>query len=50
MLPSSHSLEIVDIAEHPQAAERARTAGGVDSQGTATQSQEPSSGRAAMRN
>jgi len=43
-LPSSPRLERVDTAEHSQAAEGARAAGGVGSQGTALQSVEPSSG------
>ena len=43
-LQSPHSLERVDVAEHPQTAEGARVAGGVSSSGTATQSQKLSSG------
>ena len=42
-LSSLHSLKRVDTAEHPQAAEGARAAGGVGSPGTTTQSQELSS-------
>ena len=43
-LSSPHSLERVDIGEHPQAAEGARATGGVSSLGTAVQFQELSSG------
>ena len=39
-LPSPHSLERVDTAEHPQAAEGARVVGGVGFPWTAAQSQE----------
>ena len=42
-LMSSHSLERVDTAEHPQTVEGARVAGGVGSSGISTQSLELSS-------
>ena len=44
-LSSPYSLEKVDTAEHPQAAEGARSVSGIGSLGTATRSQEQSSGR-----